>query len=164
MSRTGPAYVESESELFADLERKQQTGDISKNTAEAFTELYEFAKDISDEVSIGEAKNANFQMKVGAHQGSYQNDPSVVTANVAGELQIWPARMVMDNAPNFDTIGWDKQEYYEFETALQSLKGVPQSSTTVKFDAVGSDVDIDQLKSIIGDFVRTCREKSEMTS
>jgi hypothetical protein len=86
VTRTGPAYVESESELFADIDRKRANGDITAATADAFVELYEFATEIGDEVSIGEAKNANFQMKVDAHQAGYRNDPSVFTANVGGTL------------------------------------------------------------------------------
>ena len=86
MTRTGPAYGESESELFADIDRKRANGDITAATADAFVELYEFATEIGDEVSIGEAKNANFQMKVDAHQAGYRNDPSVFTANVGGTL------------------------------------------------------------------------------
>lgn len=164
MSRTGPAYVESEAELFADLDRKQQNGNISKKTAEAFIELYEFAKELGDEISIGEAKNANFQFKVDAHQGDYQNDPSVFTANVNGELKIWPARMVIDNAPDFDLVGWDEKDYDEFERSFQSLKGVPHDSTTVKFVTVGSDGNLDQFKSIVEKFVSTCREKAEPVS
>lgn len=160
MSRKGPEYVESESELFADLDRKQQNGDISKKTTEAFIELYEFAKQIGDEVSIGEAKNANFQFKIDAHQGDYQNDPSVFTANVNGELKIWPARMVLDNAPDFDLVEWDEEDYFEFERGFQSLKGVPRDSTSVTFETVGSDIDIDQFKSIVEKFVSTCREKA----
>ena len=161
VSRTGPAYVESESELFADLDRKQQNGEISTTTAEAFTELYEFATELGDDVSIGKAKNANFQCKIDAHRGDYQNDPSVFTANVNGELKIWPARMVIDNAPDSDLVGWDEEDYFELERGFQSLKGVPRDSTSVSFETVGSDMNIDQFKSIVEEFVSTCREKAK---
>lgn len=164
MSRRGPAYVESESELFADIDRKQKNGDISKKTADTFTELYEFAKEIGDDVSIGEAKNANFQVRVDAHRGDYQNDPSVFTANVNGELKIWPARMIMDHAPNFDVVEWDEEDYYELEKSFQSLKGVPRDSTTVKFDVFGSNGNTDEFKSIVEEFISTCRKKAELSS
>lgn len=161
MSRRGPAYVESESELFADIDRKQKHGDLSKKTGEAFIELYEFAKEIGDDVSIGEAKNANFQVRVDAHRGDYQSDPSVFTANVNGKLKIWPARMIIDHAPDFDVVEWDEEDYYEFERAFQSLKGVSPDTTTVKFETLGSNGNIDEFKSIVEEFVFTCREKAK---
>lgn len=163
MSRRGPAYVESESELFEDLDRKRKNGDISNKTAEAFTELYEFAKELGDDVSIGEAKNANFQVQVDAHRGDYQNDPSVFTANVNGELKIWPARMIMDHAPDFDVVEWTEEDYYEFERAFQSLKGVSPDSTTVEFEALGSD-ELAEFKSIAEEFIVTCREKAKRSA
>jgi hypothetical protein len=163
VTRTGPAYVESESELFADIERKRATGDITAATADAFLELYEFATEIGDRVSIGQAKNANFQVKIEAHRGSYRNDPSVFTANLGGTLKVWPARMVLDHAPDFDAVGWDAADYYEFERAFQSLRGVPQDATTVPFERVGSDVDVAEFKSIVEQFVATCRNKAEET-
>lgn len=161
MTRTGPAYVESESELFADIDRKRANGDITAATADAFVELYEFATEIGDEVSIGEAKNANFQMKVDAHQAGYRNDPSVFTANVGGTLKVWPARMVLDNAPDFDAVGWDAADYHEFERAFQSLRGVPHDATTVPFERIGSDVDVAEFESIVERFVATCRRKAD---
>lgn len=161
MSRRGPAYVESESELFADVNRKRSNEEISPKTAEAFTELYEFAKEIGDNVSIGEAKNANFQVQVDAHRGDYQNNPSVFTANVNGELKIWPARMIIDHASDFDVVEWDKEDYYEFERAFQSLKGVTRGSTTVKFETLGANGNVDEFKSIVEEFVSTCRRKAE---
>ena len=161
VTRTGPAYVESESELFADIDRKRANGDITAATADAFVELYEFATEIGDEVSIGEAKNANFQMKVDAHQAGYRNDPSVFTANVGGTLKVWPARMVLDNAPDFDAVGWDAADYHEFERAFQSLRGVPHDATTVPFERVGSDVDVAEFESIVERFVATCRRKAD---
>ena len=163
VSRTGPAYVESESELVADVGRKRANGDVTAATADAFLELYEFATEIGDEVSIGQAKNANFQVKVAAHQGGYRNDPSVFTANVGGTLKIWPARMVLDNAPDFDAVGWDAADYHEFERAFQSLQGVPQGATTVPFERVGSDVDVAEFEAIVERFVATCRREADGT-
>lgn len=145
--------------MFADLDRKQENDDITEETADAFIELYEFANEIGDRVSIGEAKNANFQVKVDAHQGDYQNDPSVFTANVTGELKVWPARMVIDNDPDLDSVAWDEDDYYAFERAFQSLSGVPHDSKTVRFEKVGSNVELEQFKTIVEEFVATCREK-----
>ena len=161
VTRTGPAYVESESELFADIDRKRASGDVTAATADAFVELYEFATEIGDRVSIGEAKNANFQVKVDAHQAGYQSDTSVFTANVGGTLKVWPARMALYNAPDFDAVGWDAADYHEFERAFQSLQGVPHDATTVPFERIGSDVDVAEFESIVERFVATCRRKAD---
>lgn len=69
MSRTGPAYVESELDLFADPNLKQKNGYISDETTQAFLDLYEFTKEIGYGITISGEKNANFQVKVDAHQG-----------------------------------------------------------------------------------------------
>jgi hypothetical protein len=82
----GPAYVSTNSELRTDLDHKQAAGEISEQTAEAFLDLYEFAIELGDRVTIGGAKNANFQLKVEAHQSTSATDPSVFTANVTGEI------------------------------------------------------------------------------
>lgn len=161
MSRTGPEYVESESELFADLDRKQNNGEISERTANTFVELYEFAEELGDEVDIGEAKNANFQLKVDAHQGDYHGDPSVFTANVTEELQVWPARMPIDHDSNLDSVPWDAEDYHEYERAFQSLRGVPQGTTAVDFETFASSVSLNQFEAVVEDFVATCREKSQ---
>lgn len=160
MSRTGPAFVESEDELYEDIERKRENGDISASTADNFIELYEFAIDLGDDVTIGGAKHANFQLKVDAHQGDYSGDPSVFTANVDKELQIWPARMVLDNDPDMDSVEWDAQDYHDFETAFGSLSGVTRGSTAADFDSTSSNLDLDQFESIVRHFVSTCRQKS----
>lgn len=160
MSRTGPAYVESETELFDDLELKQKNGEISDTTADAFIELYEFADEIGDKVTVGEAKNANFQVRVDAHQGDYKNDPSVFTANVNGELKIWPARMMLDHDSGIESVAWDAEDYHELERKFQSLSGVPRGSTTVEFEKLGSRVEVDQFKQVVEEFVETCREKA----
>ncbi|MFC7060098.1 hypothetical protein [Halovenus salina] len=159
MSRTGPGYVESEAELFADLERKEENGEISERTANAFRELYEFAKEIGDEVQIGEAKNANFQVKVDAHQGESPSDTSVFTANVNGKLKIWPAMMVIKNDAGLDSVEWEKEDYDEFERAFHSLKGVPRDSKSIKFETFASKTDRDEFMSMVDEFVTICQER-----
>lgn len=157
MSRTGPAYVETEPELVADVERKQESGDISETTAEAFIDLYEFATEVGDDVEIGGAKNANFQVKVDAHQGDYSNNPSVFTANIAGKIKIWPAKMMIDNES--ESVPWSADDFREFERSFQSLPGVPQGALEVNFAPFSESGSIDQFKTEVEKFVAICEEK-----
>jgi hypothetical protein len=158
MARTGPAYVESEDELYDDIDLKLKNGSVSDVTADGFRDLYAFAKDVGDTVDIGEAKNANFQCKVDAHQGDYENDPSVFTATISGEVKIWPARMIMDH-DGLDTVAWSADDYYAFERAFHGLNGTPASSTTMKFDEMATTVDMGKFQQVVTDFIDTCREK-----
>lgn len=159
MSRTGPEYVTSESELFGDLDLRQKNGDISGRTAEAFVDLYEFAEELGDRVVIQGAKKANFQLKVDAHQSDSGGDPSVFTANVEGKLKIWPAKKPLENDPNLDSIAWDAQDYGRYETKFQSLRGVPQETREVQFETVVGNDDLDRFKEIVAEFVSTCRQR-----
>jgi len=159
MSRTGPEFIESESELYSDLKLKQKQGEISEKTAEEFIELYEFAKGLNGRVSIGGAKNANFQFKSKAHQGEYSSDPSVFTANVNGELRVWPAGMPVWN-DGLESVSWDEQDYQTFERAFQSLRGVGPDSTGIQFDEFTSHNNVDQFKEIVEEFVSVCEEKA----
>lgn len=159
MSRTGPAFVESEEELFSDLKVKQKNGDISSVTADAFIELYEFGKDIGDDVVIGGAKNANFEVKVDAHQGDYPGNPSVFTANVNGKLKVWPALMPLRNDAE-ESVPWDQSDYQRYEKQFQSLSGEPRDTRETSFDEFASSGKLDEFKDLVEDFVETCREKA----
>lgn len=63
-SRTGSEYVESEADLLENLEQKLEDGDVTEEVYNTFTELYEFSKDLGDDVDIGGAKNANFGLRL----------------------------------------------------------------------------------------------------
>ncbi|TYL37844.1 hypothetical protein CV102_14000 [Natronococcus pandeyae] len=150
--------MESKSELVADLNRKQKRDEISTETAVAFTDLYEFAQEIGDRTTIGQAKNANFQLKVDAHQGKYQGNPSVFTANVDGDLKVWPARMPLDHDEGLESIAWDPADYEAYERAFKSLNGNPRRVKSVAFEKVAAHVDLDEFKSIVKEFVTSCRQ------
>ncbi|WP_135535628.1 hypothetical protein [Halostella pelagica] len=156
MSRTGPAYVESEEELLSDLERKQNEGEISTEIAEAFTELYEFGKTIGDDVKIRGAKNANFQVKVDAHRGDYPNNISVFTANVNGKLKVWPAERPLRNNSE-ELVPWDSDDYHQYEREFQSLSGEPHDTKETDFDEFVATGRLDEFKKIVEDFVENCR-------
>lgn len=160
MSRTGPEYVTSESELFADLQRKQENEEISDTTAEAFIALYEFGKEIGDRVTVGGAKHANFQVKVDAHQSDSGADPSIFTANVNGSLQVWPARRPLRNDPDGESIAWEEQDYSEYTRKFQSLRGVPPGSLGEDFVTIAENGELNQFKEIVREFVSTCRQSA----
>jgi len=164
-SRTGSEYVESEQDLFDDLNMKLEHGDISQPTYDAFIELYEFAKKVGDAIDIGGAKNANFGLQVYAHQGDYTGSPSVFTANVNGEVKIWPAKMVFDDevaqpAP----VSWDPSAYQQLQTDFEALEGVPDGSTTVKFEVLTSGDNLARFKQSVTEFVTHCREATQGSS
>ncbi len=159
MSRTGPEYVESETELFADLDLKSREGTVPENAIEAFIELYEFANEIGDRVTVGGAKNANFQIKVDAHTTGYAGNTSIFTATVNKRLQIWPANRPLKDNPNVDSLGWGLQDYKQFERGFSSLEGVVRGETAVDFVRFASQADLDRFKEIVEAFVATCRGK-----
>ena len=160
MSRTGPAYVENESELRADVERKQQNGEVSEPVADACLDLYEFSKGLGDEVTIGGAKNANFQMKVDAHQGEYGGSASVFTATITDDLKIWGSRMILEDGESPDTVDWDGEDYREFEREFQTLRGVPTGEPDAGFEILALEDNLERFKQMVEEFVTICREKA----
>ncbi|KAB1198185.1 MULTISPECIES: hypothetical protein [Haloferax] len=160
MSRTGPDYVESEAELHRDLDLKQKQGEISEETAQSFRDLYEFAKELGDDVRIGKAKNANFRMYVDAHQEDYHTNPSVFSANVSGLVKIWPANMpYRDNEQ--PPVTWDEQDYVKFKRSFQGLQGIPQGDQEVSFQTLVSTGNLDAFEAIVEEFVSTCRQRAD---
>lgn len=49
-------------------EQKHDSGELSEDVDQAFTESYEFSKELGDEINIGKAKNTNFGLQVAAHR------------------------------------------------------------------------------------------------
>lgn len=156
MSRTGPGYVTSESEMRADIRRKVENHELSDQAAEAFVDLFEFARAIGDRVAIGGAKNANFQLKVDAHRVNYRNT-SVFTANVNGKVKVWPARAPLSDEAHLDMISWGEEEYGRYERQFQSLRGVPRGANEVGFTTLVEHGQLDRFKEIVEEFVATCR-------
>lgn len=156
MSRTGPEYVESEAELFSDIDRKLENEEISERTYEVFVTLYEFANEIGDNIYIGGTKNANFKVRVDAHSSEYPGTTSVFTATVNKKLKIWPAQMALKDNPDADALGWDMKDYKEFERAFTSLSGVDNNSSSVRFEKFASEADIDHFKDIVNSFISNC--------
>lgn len=163
MSRTGPAYVENEPELLADIKRKRKSGEIGGDVADTFLDLYEFAMELGDGVTIGGAKNANFQMKVDAHQGEYEGNASVITATITKDLNIWGSVMILEDGKTPDTVDWDTEDYRKFETSFQSLRGVPPGEVNIEFEVLALNQNLEQFKEIVEVFVTTCREKAGET-
>lgn len=158
-SRTGNEYVETEEELYADLEQKLRTGAISEETYQTFIDLYKFSKKRGDGIDIGQAKNANFKLRVAAHQGDHSGRPSVFTANVSGKLKVWPAKMPLDEEDlESSPVAWDSEAYTEFERAFQSLDGVPEDENSVSFETLAAGNNLEEFKTSVERFVAHCRE------
>lgn len=164
MSRTGPGYVENEAELFSDLELKRENGEITEETSQAFIDLYEFAKEIGDDVKIGQAKNANFGLIVNAHQGEHSGNPSVFYANVNGAVKIWPASMPLTDDADSSVVDWDREDFVDLKRAFQSLGGVPRGEKKAPFETIASGDNLGEFKTIVEEFVTACRQKAERDS
>lgn len=160
MSRTGPGYVESEAELFADLRSKRDRDDLSEAVERAFVDLYEFATEVGDRVDIGGAKNAHFKLKVTSHRGGYSGaDPSVFTANVAGKVKVWPARTPMDHG-YFGAVPWEERDYLAYQRAFRSLDGVPADATEAPFEILAAGDTLVRFERAVETFVSACRRKT----
>lgn len=160
-SRTGSEYVETEQELYDDLDQKLSQGTISEDVYEAFVDLYKFSKELGDDVDIGGAKNANFGLQVRAHQGDYSGSPSVFTANVTGKVKVWPAKRPIKNDNAADApVSWDPSAYDDLLSQFQSLDGVP-ADNTASFDVLARGDNLEQFMTIVDDFVTHCRKAAE---
>lgn len=157
MSRTGPEYVTSESEMFSDLEHKRTHGGLAESTANAFVDCYEFAVGIGDRVTVGGAKHANFQLKVDAHQSDSRGDSSVFTANVNGKLKVWPAGAPIEYGSDPGPVHWDPAAYTRYVRAFGSLRGVPAGDAEAPFDSFARGGDVEGFKSAVEAFVSACR-------
>lgn len=157
-SRTGSEYVETEQELYEDLDQKLSQGTISEDVYQAFVDLYEFSKELGDDIDIGGAKNANFGLQVRAHQGDYSGSPSVFTANVTGKVKVWTAERPIKNANPADApVSWDPSAYDDFSAEFQSLDGVSDGSKA-SFDVLARGDNLEHFMTIVDDFVTHCRE------
>ena len=157
-SRTGTDYVETEDELYADLDRKRGNGDISADVYQAFVDLYEFSTELGDDIDIGGAKNANFGLRVDAHRGEHSGRPSVFTANVNGKVKVWPAKMPLDDEnPSESPVPWDPAAYEEFEAGFQSLEGTPNDGSSASFDVLARGENLEAFEALVEEFVSHCR-------
>lgn len=158
-SRTGSEYVETEDELYEDLREKRRNGDISEDEYRTFVELYEFSKELGNDIDIGGAKNANFKLKVNAHQGEYDGRASVFTASISDGLKIWPAnRAYSRDDQDGSTVEWDFATYETYRDGFQSLEGVSETDTDVSFEEFTSGDNLEEFKTIVEEFVKDCRE------
>lgn len=158
-SRTGSEYVETEDELYEDLDQKRHNGDISEKEYQTFVDLYEFSKELGDNIDIGGAKNANFKLKVNAHQGEYDGRASIFTASISDGLKIWPAnRAYSRENQDGSTVDWDFEAYETYKEGFQSLENVPSTDTDVSFEEFTSGDNLKEFKKIVEIFVEDCRE------
>lgn len=156
-SRTGSEFVETEEELYADLDEKRRDGNISEAVHRTFVDLYEFATELGDDVDIGGAKNANFKLKVDAHQGEYGGRASVFTASISDGLKIWPANRAYKGENDGSTVSWEFAAYERYADGFRSLQGVPEGETTTSFETVAQGDNLDRFEEIVTAFVEACR-------
>lgn len=158
-SRTGSEYVETEDELYKDLEQKRGNNDISEDEYQTFINLYEFSKELGDDIDIGGAKNANFKLKVDAHQGEYDGRASVFTASISDGLKIWPAnRAYSRDDQDGSTVEWDFAAYETYRNGFRSLEDVSETDTDVSFEEFTTGDNLKEFEAIVEQFVKDCRE------
>lgn len=158
-SRTGSEYVETEDELYEDLKQKRRNSDISEDEYQTFVNLYEFSKELGDDIDIGGAKNANFKLKVDAHQGEYDGRASVFTASISDGLKIWPAnRAYSRDDQDGSTVEWDFAVYETYQNGFQSLESVSETDTDISFEEFTSSDNLEEFETIVEKFVKDCRE------
>lgn len=158
-SRTGSEYVETEDELYEDLDQKRRNGDISEDEYQTFVNLYEFSKRLGDNIDIGGAKNANFKLKVDAHQGEYDGRASVFTASISDGLKIWPAnRAYSRDDQDGSTVEWDLAAYEKYQNEFRSLESVSETDTDVSFEEFTRSDDLEKFKMTVEQFVKNCQE------
>lgn len=156
-SRTGSEYVETEDELYEDLDQKLGDGQITEEVYDAFVDLYTFSSELGDDIEIGGAKNANFKLKVAAHRGSYDGSTSVFTANVTGDLKIWPAnRPYTGENPDETLVDWDPEAYERYLDAFHSLDGVSETDSEVRFEEFVRGDNVEAFMEIVEEFVEDC--------
>lgn len=84
------------------------------------------------------------------------------TANVAGEVKVWPAKMSLDDENRADSpVPWDPEAYDEFESRFQSLPGVPPGETSASFEVLAEGDNLDQFTLYVSEFVDHCRDAAE---
>lgn len=158
-SRTGSEYVETEDELYKDLKQKRGNNDISEDEYQTFINLYEFSKELGDDIDIGGAKNANFKLKVDAHQGKYDGRASVFTASISDGLKIWPAnRAYSRDDQDGSTVEWDFAAYETYRNGFRSLEDVSETDTDVSFEEFTTGDNLKEFEAIVEQFVKDCRE------
>ena len=159
-SRSGSEYVETEEELYEDLDRKLSNGEISEAIHDTFVDLYRFSKELGDDIAIGGAKNANFGLHVRAHQGDHSGRPSVFTANVKGKVKVWPAKMPLDDDnPKESPVPWDPKAYERFEERFKETDGVSGDTAPIEVFTRGDN--LEQFESIVKEFVDHCRQAAK---
>lgn len=160
-SRRGSEYVESEEELYEDLDERASEGDITEEVRRTFVELYEFSKELGDDIDISGAKSANYKLKVDAHRGSFDGRTSIFTASLNGGLQIWPAnRPYTGDEVDAASVAWDESAYEAYSDGFQSLEGVSEGDTDVYFEGLAKGDNLEVFKGLVEEFVDRCRNSS----
>ncbi|WP_157533150.1 hypothetical protein [Haloferax profundi] len=149
--------IKNEDEFYADIEAKQKQGEISSELADAYRDLYEFA-DGKWDVKINRAQNASFKLLVDEHQGNASGNPGVFSANINGDLQIWPASSPLpDDEDEPSEVAWPRKAYEQYLEAFRNLEEDIDGSTA-PIEIIAIDTNLQQFKTICETFVNQCKE------
>lgn len=149
--------ITNEEEFFADIQHKLDSGEISETLAEGFQDLYEFAETLG-ETSINRTKNASFKLIVDEHQGDYSGNPGVFTANIKGDLQVWPAKFPLPD-PDSDEpspIDWTRDNFEEYKAAFADIVGDPEANDA-PINLIADADNRERFKAVVEQFVARCK-------
>lgn len=149
--------IKSEEEFFADIESKQEQGQITPKLAEAYRDLYEFADDLGD-VRINRTQNASFKLLVDEHQGDAGGNPGVFSANINANLLIWSANNPLpDDDDEVSQVAWQKESFEQYQREFSQLEDVTEGKKA-PISVITSGDNLHQFKRMTQEFVDQCRE------
>jgi hypothetical protein len=155
--------INNEEEFHEDIETKKGQGEISPELAEAYRDLYEFAQELG-EVQINRTQNASFKLLVDEHQGNAGGNPGVFSANINGDIQIWPASGPLpDDDDEPSEVAWSREAYERYQEAFTQLEGEVDTNSA-SIDNITLDDNLQQFKTICEEFVSQCRKAANSTS
>ena len=148
--------IKNEAQFFEDIDAKQKQGQISPELAEAYLDLYDFAQELGD-AQINWTQNASFKLLVDEHQGDASGNSGVFTANIDGDIQMWPAKMPLpDDEDEPKKVAWSRDAYDEYQESFAQLNGVDGSRAPIEI--ITRDENLQQFKSTCEEFVNRCKE------
>ena len=149
--------IGNEDEFFEDIRNKRASGEVSEELAEAFIDLYEFAKGLGT-IEINRTKNAAFKLIVDAHQGDAPGNPGVFTANINGSFKMLHGKNPLPDGPDEPKqVDWSEDVYDTYRDGFDRLSEVDgQSRPGVETLLVAEN--LERFKTITEEFVSNCKE------
>lgn len=149
--------INNEDEFYGDIATKQEHDEISSELAATYRDLYDFAQELG-EVQINRTQNASFKLLVDEHQGNAGGNPGVFSANINGDLQIWPASNPLpEDEDEPSEVAWPREAYEQYQESFARLEGEIDTNSA-PIEILTLDDNLQQFKTICEQFVNRCKE------